>query len=867
MPERPLLILPTPTEPPRQKKKGFPAEKSHQPSRERQAERLTPRFTVLQEAMDAKRARLRTEASGVIPEEVIVLETIGPIDDFIVAVRNVRGLEWLGEIEEEDIPPDDDFFVADREGAPKVDKLLRGRLFLVLSNHQALQQMLSLWSSWKAGQGLPRGLGKWDALFSQLRDVRIWGVRDRLYETGVLDDWKERVEHNAELIPCELELWFRADHRRRRAARDRVDSIVQSLQGSVQHEALIEEIGYHALLIQLPIESVNPLLAQTGQELSLVQCEQIQFIRASGQMAGIVFEDERTTDARAIQPQATPLGEPVVALFDGLPLQSHRRLSDRLVVDDPDGFEADYQASERRHGTAMASLIIHGDIDANEPPITRRLYVRPILRPDQRDWRQPRQETAPENTLVVDLIHRAVRRLFEGDGEAPAVARQICVINLSIGIRDRLFESTMSPLARLLDWLSWKYQVLFIVSAGNHAQPISCDVQRTQVNTLSPQDLQAQVIRAVATDARHRRLLSPAEALNVLTVGAIHSDASTGQAAPRAIQPYCDDDLPSIINAQGMGYRRSIKPEILLPGGRTVLLESLQQSPNAVFDVYTQSRVPGQRVAAPGPTPGDLSYSWYGRGTSNAAALASRTATRLYDVLDELRQGAGGDIVETVPYAVWLKALLVHGANWGPAGDVLTQILRTPHNRRQFKEYITRLIGYGMIDPVRVSECGAHRVTALGGGLLQNDQAHVHRVPLPPSLSAQRYWRRLVITLAWITPVNPIHQSWRRADLSFKPPADSLQVGRTQANWRAVQRGTVQHEILEGEHAAAFIDGANLEIQVNCRSDAGVLEDVVPYALATTLEVAEDIDIDIYSDVAVRVNAARVRVASGEQGT
>ena len=57
--------------------------------------------------------------------------------------------------------------------------------------------------------------------------------------------------------------------------------------------------------------------------------------------------------------------------------------------------------------------------------------------------------------------------------------------------------------------------------------------------------------------------------------------------------------------------------------------------------------------------PGDLSYTWYGRGTSNAAALASRTATRLYDVLDELRQGVGGDIVETVPYAVWLKALLV----------------------------------------------------------------------------------------------------------------------------------------------------------------------------------------------------------------
>jgi hypothetical protein len=95
----------------------------------------------------------------------------------------------------------------------------------------------------------------------------------------------------------------------------------------------------------------------------------------------------------------------------------------------------------------------------------------------------------------------------------------------------------------------------------------------------------------------------------------------------------------------------------------------------------------------------------------------------------------------------------VHGANWGTAGNVLTQILRNSRNSRQFKEYITRLIGYGLIDPVRVSECSEYRVTALGGGLLQNDQAHVHRVPLPPSLSAQRCWRRLVITLAWMTPV------------------------------------------------------------------------------------------------------------------
>ena len=109
--------------------------------------------------------------------------------------------------------------------------------------------------------------------------------------------------------------------------------------------------------------------------------------------------------------------------------------------------------------------------------------------------------------------------------------------------------------------------------------------------------MQALIIRAVAADARHRRLLSPAEAMNTLTIGAVHQDASAGLQIQRAIQPFADDGLPSPINAQGMGYRRAIKPEILLPGGRVVLVESLEPDANAQFDVCTQLRKPGQCVA------------------------------------------------------------------------------------------------------------------------------------------------------------------------------------------------------------------------------------------------------------------------------
>jgi hypothetical protein len=684
MPERPLLILPAASEPLSRPKKRSSTGRFHRPGRERQSERLTPRLEQLQRAIEERRARLQTEAQGLVPEEVIVLETVGTVEGFIRAVEKIPGLEWLCEIEEEGIPPDDDFFALDDDDRRRPDKALRGRLFMIFSNQDALRQMLSLWASWQKDQKLPHGFGRWKTLFEQLRDVRLWGIRDRLLETGVLDDWHERVEHGQEVVPCEIELWYRQTTPQRRSTRDRVAGLVAQQGGEVVNEAVVEEIAYHALLAKLPIGAIRTLLEDANNEAELVQCEQIQFFRASGQMAAVVPEDDRQQDESPPLDSA-PAGQPIVALFDGLPLQGHKRLEGRLIVDDPDDLEAGYPANERRHGTSMASLIIYGDIAKGETALTTPLYVRPILQPDARDWRRPREETVPENTLIVDLLHRAVRRLFEGEGNEPPSAPEIAVINLSIGIRDRLFDGSLSPLARLLDWLAWRYQVLFVVSAGNHTKRIELECSRDVLSTLTPKEIQSHVIRAVAADARYRRLLSPAEGLNALTVGALHDDASSGDGPSSWINPYVDGSLPSPINAQGLGYRRSIKPDVLAPGGRIVVQNLLGSATPATLNVYNGTLPPGQLVAAPGRTAGDTSATWCTRGTSNATALVSRGAALLNDVLEELRSEPSGTIIDTVPRAVWMKALLAHGAEWGAAGPVLEGILKTAANSRRFR--------------------------------------------------------------------------------------------------------------------------------------------------------------------------------------
>ena len=166
---------------------------NHLPSRARQTERLDPKFDALQEALEARRVRVQAESHDLVPEEVIVLETVDTVEHFIRAVEKVPGMEWLAEIEEADIPPDDDFFEVTDSGKRRPDKTLRGRLFVLFTNQVALRILLSMWKEWQENGRLPHGRGVWKRVFERLRDVRLWGVKDRLHETGVLDDWQERV--------------------------------------------------------------------------------------------------------------------------------------------------------------------------------------------------------------------------------------------------------------------------------------------------------------------------------------------------------------------------------------------------------------------------------------------------------------------------------------------------------------------------------------------------------------------------------------------------------------------------------------------------------------------------------------------------
>lgn len=126
---------------------------------------------------------------------------------------------------------------------------------------------------------------------------------------------------------------------------------------------------------------------------------------------------------------ADPQLPPIAAILDAMPVQNHALLARRLLLDDPDDFDALSIVAERKHGTEMASLILHGDRHLNEVPLPRPIYFRPVLyAPGGGGNERPLRDR-----LLLDLVYRAVLRMKEGDAEGAATAPSVFIVDLSLG--------------------------------------------------------------------------------------------------------------------------------------------------------------------------------------------------------------------------------------------------------------------------------------------------------------------------------------------------------------------------------------------------------------------------------------------------
>ena len=647
-------------------------------------------------------------------------------------------------------------------------------------------------------------------------------------------------------------MWFRHGTQQRNAASARVAAHVNDAGGSIIREVVISEIAYHGMLIDIPVNAIESLILH--REVQLAFADDVMFLRPQSILINDTEPEESEEPdllAKTGEPESK---EPIAALLDGVPIQQHTLLNGRLSVDDPDELENLAIVSRRIHGTAMASLILHGDLNANEAVLNRPLYLRPIMFAPQDG-----QERTREDQLLIDTIYRAVLRMKDDENEE-GVAPTVFLVNLSIGDTRRPFTRTISPLARLIDFLSDKYGILFLISSGNVLYPLKLEQfdNWMEFETARVQVRERAMLEALNFAKHERTILSPAESLNALTIGAQHFDhLAVHPQVINSVDPYEDDNLPNASSALGLGYRRSIKPEIYLPGGREHVRMSRSGGGLEVRPSIPQ-RLFGLKAAAPDSSgQGQLNRTALSAGTSTATALATRSAHRIFDAMMDQE---GGSLLADMPakyYAVVVKALLVHRSRWNGKSDLLKEICGPADGRRYVErsENVSRFLGFGVPNVLEAIECASNRAILVGFGALAPNQAHSYRVPLPGSLVGVTDPRRLTITLAWFSPVKPGHQSYRCVKLEASPdnPKVSLGVERSkeQPTSASAKKGTLYHAMYQGKRAVPFIDDGHFSIKVWCKDDAGGVDSPIRYGIAVSLE--SESEIPIYDEIRARL--------------
>ncbi|TDA67846.1 MAG: S8 family peptidase [Clostridia bacterium] len=305
------------------------------------------------------------------------------------------------------------------------------------------------------------------------------------------------------------------------------------------------------------------------------------------------------------------------------------------------------------------------------------------------------------------------------------------IFNLSIGdVQKPYTGGHVRGLAAVLDTLVRQYNVLFVVSAGNF--------WRTEE---FPQDWRGQYPDYLFTD--EARIIDPAPALNVLTVGSLakYEQPRLGQRFPNDVnyQPVARRDQPSPFTRSGPGPGDAIKPEVVEYGGNFSV--DLRTQPNKLLpndllgELSTFHEYTGGRLFV------------VDAGTSFAAPKVAHLAGRLLKRYPE----AGPNL---------LRALIVAHAAIPEATRELLQDASKEMN----------LVGYGKPDWDSVIYSVDSRVTLYCQEKISGQTHHFYEIPLPEDFFGGRARRKRYITvaLAHIPLVRRTRIEYKGSSINFR---------------------------------------------------------------------------------------------------
>ncbi|MBS7776802.1 S8 family peptidase [Acidovorax sp. CCYZU-2555] len=826
-----------------------------------QLERLGRTFeAATQSLVDfTQNAKIAADPRAVIPERALVLEIIGPVDKFDQAVQAL-GLEWLGSMypnSSETVNEQDE----DDESDSEDESVPSAKLFyLTMPSEKGLRTLLAAWNRFTSNKAASTSeeTRLWN-IFGYLSDFRTWSVKDRIdpslakYVVSLLQSRPD------EMVTVEVDLWYRSERERRDQALGKLRALANEFDGDFADFIEIPEIHYQGVLLRIP---GSVALQMINGEGGLARLDDIMRVRPQSAFDGA--EMGALLNAPSLTKTSLPNTNTqcFAAILDGYPVTQHEALKDRIVVHEVDVTAAQVPVAERRHGTAMASLIVHGDLSTSSEPLDSRVAIIPVLTGGAQN------EGMPRGLLAIGVIYRALKSLVNERGQNTSPLSRVVIVNHSICDTYAPFVRMSSPWASLIDYYSHHHQMLFVVSAGNIKAPIPViGVGNPQeLLDMSPQDRDALLINSFRESSGTRGLLCPAETINSLSVGALHNDGG-GLGPITEIDPFQGLEMISLGSALGLGLNRSVKPELTANGGRAALGVSVD-SLGKVQVHSSPSKSMGHRVARPGLA-GESDRYGLSMGTSDAAALTTRSAVQIASILENVFQKDNERWSERPTRAAILKAMLVHSARWGRVGKMFFDLIKDPndhHRRASEKNQTTRFVGFGKPDPDFVMNGDQNRITLIADDLIKGNERHIYKLPIPKHMLRTRDLRSITFTLAWTTPILVSSVDYRAITLKL------VDARGEQKFWKGVKRGFVQDQPVQttmerGTVAHLQLTGktlwqygrasdAQLEIAVQaiCKHESNKNVSA-PYALAITMEVAQSINTSVYAEIRDHVQA------------
>lgn len=287
----PILMFPKPAPADRTKRKRGASE-PHKPEAKENYQRMAPRLEELQEVIRKMDMQIQSGAEGVEPESVLVLETVGRVDDFRTAVQRVPGLEWLME-EDFDAAPDEEFYFENKKGE-RTNRKLSSRLYLVSTNKEALEMLVNLYAKYSDNPetDFDPGYAGFKSVFEQLRTIRTWNFTDRLDGSNSVEDWISSHELQPDRnLKFQIELWYRNSEQKRNKAQSDVVDLVKTSGGRVISISHIPEIRYQALLVEVTGGSLRQII-QLLEGGSLIHSPEVMYFKPMPQTMFDFISDE-----------------------------------------------------------------------------------------------------------------------------------------------------------------------------------------------------------------------------------------------------------------------------------------------------------------------------------------------------------------------------------------------------------------------------------------------------------------------------------------------------------------------------------------------------------------------------------------------